>query len=51
MLQEINKRFKEKKFVKKQIQICINCGSKNASFNQFTLYCNDCGALNFYETV
>ncbi len=50
-LQKIYKLVKEKKFVTKQIQICINCGSANISRNQYTLYCKDCGALNFYEVV
>ncbi len=50
-LQKIYKLVKEKKFVTKQIQICINCGSANISRNQHTLYCKDCGALNFYEVV
>jgi len=50
-LQKIYKLLKEKKFVTKQIQICINCGSANISSNQYTLYCKDCGTLNFYEVT
>ena len=50
-LQKIYKGLKEKKFVTKQIQICINCGSANISRNQYTLHCNDCGTLNFYEVA
>ena len=51
MMPRNNKQTKEKKFVRKQIQICINCGSSNTDSSDFTLYCNDCGALNFYEVI
>jgi len=48
-METIHKQFKTKKFLRPQIKICINCGSKKISANQFTIQCVDCGALNFYE--
>ena len=42
---------KEKKFVNKDIFICINCGSDKISHNDYTLYCNECESLNFYEVA
>jgi len=45
------KRFKEKKFVQQPIRICITCGSDQTTSNQYTLYCKNCGALNFYEVT
>ena len=47
----IHKQFKTKKFLRPQIKICINCGSKKISANQFTIQCMDCSALNFYEAI
>ena len=43
------KQLKEKKFVTKRIRICISCGSEKTTNSDFTVYCSDCGALNFYE--
>ncbi len=45
------KRFKEKQFVAKLVSICLNCGSTKITHNQYTIFCKDCGALNFYEAV
>jgi len=42
---------KEKKFVNKDIFICISCGSDNISYNDYTLHCNECDSLNFYEVA
>jgi len=42
---------KEKKFVNKDIFICINCGSDNISHSDYTLHCNECDSLNFYEVA
>ena len=42
---------KKKKLVNKDIFICISCGSENISHNDYTLYCNECKALNFYEVA
>ncbi len=47
----IYKQLREKKFLRRLIKICINCGSKKVSANQFTIQCMDCGALNFYEEI
>jgi len=51
---ELKNRFmvrKEKKLVNNDIIICINCGSDNISHNDYTLHCNDCGSLHFYEVT
>ncbi len=45
------KRFKEKSFAAKLVSICLNCGSTKIIHNQYTIFCNDCGALNFFEAV
>ncbi len=50
-MQKYLKRFKEKLFVAKLVSICLNCGSTKITHNQYTIFCNDCGALNFYEAV
>ena len=42
---------KEKKLVNKDIFICINCGSDNVSHSDYTLHCNDCVSLHFYEVA
>ncbi len=47
----ISKTLKPKKFVVKEIRICLICGSNKISSNKFTIYCKDCGALNFYESL
>jgi len=43
------KNQKEKKFVHKEIVICISCGSEKILHIDFTIYCKNCGSLNFYE--
>jgi len=51
---EIKNQFmvkKEKKLVNKDIFICISCGSENISHNDYTLHCNECEALHFYEVA
>ncbi len=45
------KNQKEKKFVHKDIVICISCGSENISHIDFTIYCKNCGSLNFFEVA
>ena len=45
------KNQKEKKFVHKDILICISCGSEKISHFDFTIYCKNCGDLNFYEVA
>ncbi len=42
---------KDKKLVNKDIFICISCGSDNISHNDYTLHCDDCDSLHFYEVV
>jgi len=42
---------KEKKFVNKNIIICISCGNEKISHSQFTIHCKNCGSLNFYEVA
>ena len=42
---------KGKKFVNTDIFICISCGSDNISHNDYTLYCNECKAMHFYEVA
>ncbi len=42
---------KEKKFVNNGIFICIQCGSDKISHNDYTLYCNECESLHFYEVA
>ena len=42
---------KEKKLVNNNIFICIKCGSDKISHNDYTLYCNECKSLNFYEVA
>ncbi len=42
---------KKKKLVNKDIFICINCGSDNISHNDYTLHCNECDSLHFYEVA
>ncbi len=42
---------KEKKLVNKDIFICISCGGDNISHNDYTLHCNDCDSLNYYEVA
>ena len=42
---------KEKKLVNKDIFICINCGSDNISHNDYTLHCDNCYSLHFYEVA
>jgi len=41
----------EKKLVNRDIFICISCGSENISHNDYTLHCNECDSLNFYEVA
>ena len=41
----------EKKLVNKDIFICINCGSDNISHSDYTLHCDDCDSLHFYEVA
>ena len=50
-MEQVLKRFRDKKFVTKLVRICINCGSGKITFNQYTIYCKDCGRLNFYEAI
>jgi len=43
--------FKPKKFVGKLLRICFTCGSEKISLNEFTVSCQACGTLNYYEGV
>ncbi len=43
----IYKHEKEKKFINKNIFICITCGSDKISHSEYTVSCQECGALNF----
>ncbi len=45
------KRLKPKKFTGNLMRICITCGSEKISHIDFTIYCKNCGALNFYEVA
>jgi len=51
MMKQQIKLFKEKKFLKKDIKICISCGGDELSLSKYTLHCRQCGHLNFYEAV
>lgn len=46
-----NKIQKEKKFVNKDVFICIHCGSDQISHSDYTLHCSECDSLNFYEVA
>lgn len=48
-MKTIYKTLKPKKLVGKQIKICIRCGNDKISTSDFTIVCNVCDALNFYE--
>jgi len=51
IMEIIKMGLKPKKFAVKLIRICLTCGSKKISSNEYTIMCTACGALNFYEEV
>jgi len=50
-MKRIYKLEREKKFINKNIFICITCGSEKISHSDYTVSCQECGALNFYEVA
>ena len=51
MEQHIFKKFKTKKNLIENILICISCGSDDVVRSKYTLHCQKCGYLNFYEVI